>query len=192
MEVRERERSAGERPRGGKHMNPQKPTLDELVREAKETSPPDVDWAKVEAKLFPRFEREASARAARAKYGGGQARLWAGVALAMGIAATIPLFFARGSAVSFENARAVDVAHEASGEKAGSLEWKDHAAVAHVTRDEASLLKARWWGSRSRAEAIKSTCKGGERRSGGSRRRARSTGRPTMGRSWSFARRERR
>ena len=50
-------------------MSPEKPTLDSLVREAKESQCPETDWSKVEAKLFPRVEREARAQAALREYG---------------------------------------------------------------------------------------------------------------------------
>jgi len=50
-----------------------KVSLDELVREAKDDFVPrdgDLDWAKIEAELVPRVEREAKARAATAAYRG--------------------------------------------------------------------------------------------------------------------------
>ena len=108
---------------------PQKPSLDELIREAKDQKGPSVDWGKVEASLFVRVEREARAQEALGRHAG--AGKWVGVAAVLAAAAAIPLLMARGPDASFEEAKVAKVA------SAGTLSWKDDHAVAHVTRDGA-------------------------------------------------------
>jgi hypothetical protein len=77
-------------------MSGKKPSLDDLVREAKhDLVPPAVDWAKIEAELMPRVEREAKARAAVEAYRGGRRSRWAVAGVAIAAAAAIPLFLSR-------------------------------------------------------------------------------------------------
>jgi FecR protein len=105
---------------------PKRPTLDSLVEEAKGEETPDVDWAKVEAKLFPRIEREARAQAAVSAYGGPK-RGWIAAAVVIAAAATVPLFFHRAETGPLV---AEAAAHTAP---AGTMLEKDRAAVVHVS-----------------------------------------------------------
>lgn len=107
-------------------MTPEKPTLDALVKEAKGEHGPDVDWSKVEAKLFPRVEREARAQAALNAHGGAK-RAWGVAAVVLAAAAAVPLFLSpRGGIAPLEEASAT----RAPG--AGTLLEKDPAAIVHV------------------------------------------------------------
>ena len=78
-------------------MSPEKPTLDTLVREAKASPGREVDWSKVEEKLFPRIEREARAQAAHGAYGGRKSRGWVAAAVLVAAAAAVPLFLGQES-----------------------------------------------------------------------------------------------
>jgi hypothetical protein len=108
-------------------MTPGKPTLRDLIHEAKAERGPDVDWERVEASLFPRVEREARAEAALAEHAGAK-RGWVGVAVGLALAAAIPLLLARGPAAP------LDAVSEAREPGAGTLGWKDGRVVARVTR----------------------------------------------------------
>ena len=112
-------------------MTPEKPTLDALVQEAKSDAGLDIDWGKVEAKLFPRVEREARAQAALVAYAGAK-RAWGAAAVVIAIAAAVPLFFSslgggRGGDAPLGEASAVRAA------TAGVLQEKDGPAVVHAT-----------------------------------------------------------
>jgi hypothetical protein len=120
-------------------MSPEKPTLDSLVREAKESQCPETDWSKVEAKLFPRVEREARAQAALGEYGG-KKRAWVAVAAVIAVAAAIPLFVGHGSG---ELARSLDGdavrdAITARPPSAGTLAEKDRNATVHAANSSGS------------------------------------------------------
>jgi hypothetical protein len=108
-------------------MAPRKPTLDELVRDAKADRGPAVDWEKVEAKLFPRVEREARAQAALGAYAG-NGRAWGVAAVVIAAAAAIPFF------VAHRPAPPLDAMTESAEPSAGTLASKDHNAIVHVTR----------------------------------------------------------
>jgi hypothetical protein len=107
-------------------MTPEKPTLDALVQEAKLDASPDIDWGKVEAKLFPRVEREARAEAALAAYAGAK-RAWAAAAVVIAVAAAVPLLFPRAGAAPLGEASAARPAG------AGVLLEKDGPAIVHAT-----------------------------------------------------------
>ena len=103
-------------------MNPEKPTLDALIKEAKGERARDVDWSKVEAKLFPRVEAEARAQAALGAYAGAK-RVWIAAAVVLAAAAAVPLFFPRGEVAPLDGASAVRAP------SAGTLLEKERASV---------------------------------------------------------------
>jgi hypothetical protein len=117
-------------------MRPEKPTLGALIEEAKGERGPDVDWEKVEAKLFPRVEREARAQAALDAYGGASAgakRGWAIAAAAIAMAAAVALFLSPHHADTSLDGGGAGVG-TAGPVAAGTMQEKDAAAVVHATR----------------------------------------------------------
>ncbi len=113
-------------------MTAAKPTLDALVQEAKGDHGPDVDWAKVEAKLFPRVEREARAQAALKAYAGPK-RAWVGAAVVIAAAAAVPLFFPHAESAPLDGV-ASTMRTEVSVRNAGALSEKERATVVvHAT-----------------------------------------------------------
>lgn len=112
-------------------MSTKRPNLDALVGEAKREELPDVDWDKVEAKLFPRVEREARAQAALGAYAGPK-RAWVGAAVVLAAAAALPLFFHRADPGTFDRTDTA-VAKKAV---AGSMLDKDRNAVVHASARE--------------------------------------------------------
>ena len=109
-------------------MSAEKPTLDDLVRDAKAERGPDVDWEKVEAKLFPRVEREARAQAALRAYAGPR-RVWVAAAVVIAAAAAVPLFLGRGPARPLDGDVTAESVREPS---AGTLAQKDTRAIVHA------------------------------------------------------------
>ncbi len=108
-------------------MSRRKPTLSELVREAREERVPDVDWGKIEEPLFARVAEEARVRAAVEKYEG-KRRTWVTAGVVLAIAASVPLFYAGTRDAT------LDVTAEARAPSGGEMSWKDPNAQAHVTR----------------------------------------------------------
>jgi hypothetical protein len=101
-------------------MSGRKPSLDELVGEAKEDLVPgEIDWAKIEAELMPRIEREAKARAAVEAYRGKRSR-WVAAGVAIAAAAALPLFFGHAPTAPLESAEGEGAERAASG-----LVWKE-------------------------------------------------------------------
>jgi hypothetical protein len=109
-------------------MTAPKPTLDQLVREAKADRGPPVDWARVDDALFPRIERELAARSKLAERDRSR-RPWIAAAVALAAAAALPLVLSRGPA------RPLDAEHATvTPVPEGTLSAKDRSAVVHVTR----------------------------------------------------------
>jgi hypothetical protein len=110
-----------------------RPSLDDLVNEAKgDFVPPPLDWAKIEAGLMPRVDREAKAQKAIEAYRGVRSR-WVAVGIAVAAAASIPLFFARQSAAPLD-AQVDEVADRA----ASAVRWKEPKAQITLTHAGAS------------------------------------------------------
>ena len=82
-------------------MSADKNSLDDVIRDSKEILGPDlvgakVDWNAVESKLMARVETEARSRAGLTRFAGRRA-VWGGIAAALAIAASVPMFLAPGS-----------------------------------------------------------------------------------------------
>lgn len=111
-------------------MSPEKPTLDTLVREAKASPGREVNWSKVEEKLFPRIEREARAQAAHGAYGGRKSRGWVAAAVLVAAAAAVPLFLGQESQ---QPAKPLDAeVTPLRAPSAGTLAEKDRNATLHA------------------------------------------------------------
>src|SRR4051812_1887151 len=95
-------------------QNAQKPTLDEVIRDSKEILGPDLtgaklDWERLESSLMARVETESRSRVARARFAGRRG-LWGGVAAALAIAASVPMFLSHGAETALD-ARAASESH---------------------------------------------------------------------------------
>jgi len=108
-------------------VSPRKPSLDDLVREARDERVPDVDWGKMEEPLFARVAAEARAHAAIAQYEG-KRRTWVVGAMVLAVAASVPLFFAGTHDATLDTTAVV------RDPSAGDVSWKETNAVVHVTR----------------------------------------------------------
>jgi len=107
-------------------VSPRKPTIDDLVREAREERVPDVDWAKMEEPLFARVAEEARSRAAVEQYEG-KRRTWVAAGVVLAMAAAVPLFLAGTHETTLDPSASV------RDPSAGELSWKDPNATVHLT-----------------------------------------------------------
>jgi hypothetical protein len=101
------------------------PTLDDLVREAREAPGPKVDWEKVDAAVMARVEREARAQKAVAAYGGGARGPWIAVGGALAAAAAVTLVVASRGPARTGGPGSDVVAFEGQEHGGGSLAWKE-------------------------------------------------------------------
>jgi hypothetical protein len=113
-------------------MSPEKRTLDDVIRDSKELLGPDlvgakVDWDGIESRLMARVKSESRATGGLVRFAGRRS-LWGGVAAALAIAASVPMFVSRGAETPFDK-----VAVESRADRsAGALAWKEGSGEVRV------------------------------------------------------------
>jgi ferric-dicitrate binding protein FerR (iron transport regulator) len=97
----------------------------------------DIDWNKVDAKLFARVNAEAKSHGALGRFAG--TRAWAAAAAALALAAAIPMMLGRSSTTPLEDAIQAESRADRS---AGALAWKEGTGDVRIAGAQASAGSA--------------------------------------------------